>query len=1680
MINSTYKEEADPYQKLANLIMMIAEVERKVEVTRQVLVENVEFDPAQAYWRLDRKGVNVVSKKDLAVFLAENDVKVRSRDLFLLFERLDRDRDGVICWAEFLMTVISKRGYSSKKAAGTMKISSHFPLEIEHSMVRIFEEELSGLKEIRHLQKRLYENNDFDAKAAFSDIDGQNKGYFNSQDLYDFLTRNLGTTTFCRVERAMRRMDLDCDGRINFDDFMRAVRASTTRNFKAKRAGGGSATPSVSPHKSKRVANNRGSFKAQLVESSPHCPEMPAVSASNPTGGGGMASKGAKQSAKASSDIHIAVANGGRRGPDGELTHHHHRPKNRQSTAKKSPNSHHNYSNSRIRSSNHRQMSTKYEPMNSNSGSAYPESTHNHKNSKTAGHRAQRHYDYKRTQDFRRPRQTEEEKRRVRLNSLKKSRMCTEKQIKARYLNIMSQKRGSQRDSQRDSESDLRDSNPGPKPYRENSSKRSQGGPGAGDSEMGRGRRHRRVSDSKKFETPVKENVYPDGVSRNSKNSGSVNDFKCQSTKRNRKGQQSSPRHSRRRLKERKRSVNRHSGKSIEERQSRGSKDGRPVRGNYHHDSNAPEDVYDNHGRDSEPRVGYSPKEAKNQDSRQNSGYGQKEYAKMNHREVEAAEQGHRHPQNSAKSRKRKGCLSSSPDAHSQWYKKSSASNIYCDVTEKQEQSHEVKYLLEKRRSTQLSQKSQMDQNYRRGSILDRRRSSQVSDNKILSRKSSNKSSRSQSRVKKNSSKNRSFRKRRSIQDPQQGRDPHQEHVYQPKQLRGSQNKQKKRRKSRRKSKHKSPLRPEIMQNLVIPVEDAKNQPKPRNHSVEDNPKNSCNLLDTEDIKRHIPKGRQVESIYEPIPVHEESTKVHQKLRNGRIEPPSNYEDFNKNLSGDMLETKEEIQTPYNSMGFGQQSNTTLSPISRKNSQYVVVQGKSEHSQPKPVDEGVDERLAKPEKAREQHVYEQRSFDGSGGSKSRSVSQGRFSRSRSPSVSRSIGRGSGGLHSRALSRRKTSDTYLRDKKKIITGSPIKKDPRHHRQNLGSMRQLSRSGSSSVRRKSSLGRQLGSGAEIAQNLPQTSRRGNQAPSTQRDRRRTQKSSRSREGYKSPHFPGQMGEDGHPRRRSNRGDLEGYREQQMPSLRPDDNLNDDTPVKNTLKVVKENSVEKSIYSQEKLLIKRRCSHQLPEAGAGVESSHPKTQRSLSRKTSQREGQVSPSIERAKKMAQRLANASPRGHSKRSSRNKVLSGRGSQRVAPGIPEAEIGVKDPARQHAATQRAPESHQTYQNNLQPVLTSRRTSKAGNTTERRRIQKRDSKVQTERSHHHPTQPVQSSRQATRQEQSSRQATRQEQSRHTSSKMCSPMKKFAEKQAKGGLQQSSDASKDCPSLQGSSSVRSQTGFTIMPEMSSQGPNKQTEDDTNYLPKADKEQLIYALKCLLYHFRLDEEKRVTLTSRKDFVLPEIFSIIAQSKKAKALTKEQFFDLLEEANANHSYEDTMLVFEQYDQNGDGTLDYTEFVELICPLNPRKREAFLSKQGEEVSSYSDYTLHTRKAFRELITQLIKSGKAIRFQGNMVSKTIRFLIRAMEFRLKRQVNLDDIGDYLVDCGFDATYREVTGLLNWFGFEEPFEFDAGVLNTGASFSQQEEAGQAHGGGSKREGRKQQASRGKNKKKLRAF
>jgi len=207
-------------ERFAALLLEIADSEKRTEITRQVLVDRSEFDAYSAFRRITTEHYGGITLFELKEFLSHHDIQVESYELDLLFIHLDHDQNGIISWSEFL-NIIMSREYHSGCQYGKI---ADFSLEMEHSLMRVFEQELANEINLEARRRTLWDTPSMNEQALFNLLDVDDNGFITMEDIHGFLRPYDDSYNFSKSERCFRRADANSDDRIVFSEFLKTIR----------------------------------------------------------------------------------------------------------------------------------------------------------------------------------------------------------------------------------------------------------------------------------------------------------------------------------------------------------------------------------------------------------------------------------------------------------------------------------------------------------------------------------------------------------------------------------------------------------------------------------------------------------------------------------------------------------------------------------------------------------------------------------------------------------------------------------------------------------------------------------------------------------------------------------------------------------------------------------------------------------------------------------------------------------------------------------------------------------------------------------------------------------------------------------------------------------------------------------------------------------------------------------------------------------------------------------------------------------------------------------------------------------------------------------------------------------------------------------------------------------------
>ena len=201
-------------KRLAKLMMQLAEGERTIEITRQVLSDLYDFDAYQIFKNLDIEGKNRIDAINIIEFLKNKGTHTSQEGAKLIILFYDQDFDGVLTYPEFINLVQSEKSiHKSPNFSPTDCLSYN----VDRSLGKLLEKEVELARMILYILKDLRCRYDFNIHDLYHSV--KNWNFITSDSIRNFLEKNGFSYLESDIKSIIKRMDLNRDGKIDLSEF---------------------------------------------------------------------------------------------------------------------------------------------------------------------------------------------------------------------------------------------------------------------------------------------------------------------------------------------------------------------------------------------------------------------------------------------------------------------------------------------------------------------------------------------------------------------------------------------------------------------------------------------------------------------------------------------------------------------------------------------------------------------------------------------------------------------------------------------------------------------------------------------------------------------------------------------------------------------------------------------------------------------------------------------------------------------------------------------------------------------------------------------------------------------------------------------------------------------------------------------------------------------------------------------------------------------------------------------------------------------------------------------------------------------------------------------------------------------------------------------------------------------
>ena len=201
-------------QKLCKLLLILADGERSIEISRQVLSDLKEFDSFQIFKNIDIEDKNKIDCYSIINFLRIKGIYCTEEEASLIILFYDQDYDNVLSYPEFINVIQSEK---SLKNNLNKPPKDKIPFDVDYSLGKLLEKEVELSRKFIYALKDIKCRYDFNIHNLYHKIK-----YFNSitnESLRVFFQKNEVSFLESDIKLILKRLDLNKDGIIDLCEF---------------------------------------------------------------------------------------------------------------------------------------------------------------------------------------------------------------------------------------------------------------------------------------------------------------------------------------------------------------------------------------------------------------------------------------------------------------------------------------------------------------------------------------------------------------------------------------------------------------------------------------------------------------------------------------------------------------------------------------------------------------------------------------------------------------------------------------------------------------------------------------------------------------------------------------------------------------------------------------------------------------------------------------------------------------------------------------------------------------------------------------------------------------------------------------------------------------------------------------------------------------------------------------------------------------------------------------------------------------------------------------------------------------------------------------------------------------------------------------------------------------------
>ena len=199
---------------IGKLFLILAEGERSIEISRQVLSDLKEFDTYQIFKNIDVEAKNKIDAYNIIDYLRNKGIYASEEEAQLIILFYDQDYDTFLSFSEFI-NIIQSEKIEQKVSYNSPNIELSY--NVDYSLTKLLEKEVELARNVIYILKDIKCRYDFNIHNIFHSVKSFN--CITPDSIRNFLEKYEIQYLDSDIKPIIKRLDLNKDGRIDLCEF---------------------------------------------------------------------------------------------------------------------------------------------------------------------------------------------------------------------------------------------------------------------------------------------------------------------------------------------------------------------------------------------------------------------------------------------------------------------------------------------------------------------------------------------------------------------------------------------------------------------------------------------------------------------------------------------------------------------------------------------------------------------------------------------------------------------------------------------------------------------------------------------------------------------------------------------------------------------------------------------------------------------------------------------------------------------------------------------------------------------------------------------------------------------------------------------------------------------------------------------------------------------------------------------------------------------------------------------------------------------------------------------------------------------------------------------------------------------------------------------------------------------